>query len=64
MEELSTMNLFEIVKASVSVPEAARAYGFTMTRHNMTRCPFRDDRHPSLRGQAPKCRAAAGAPIQ
>ena len=43
------MNLFETVKASVSVPEAARAYGLTVTRHNMTRCPFHDDRHPSLK---------------
>ena len=25
------MNLFETVKASVSVPEAARAYGLTVT---------------------------------
>ena len=43
------MNLFEIVKASVSVPEAARAYGLDVTRHNMARCPFHDDRHPSLK---------------
>ena len=34
------MNLFEIVKTSVSVPEAARAYGLDVTRHNMVRCPF------------------------
>ena len=43
------MNLFETVKASVSVPEAARAYGLTVTCHNMTRCLFHDDRHPSLK---------------
>ncbi len=43
------MNLFDTVKASVSVPEAARAYGLTVTRHNMTRCPFHNDRHPSLK---------------
>ena len=43
------MNLFETVKASVSVPEAARAYGLTVTRHNMTRCLFHDDRYPSLK---------------
>ena len=43
------MNLFEIVKTSVCVPEAARAYGLDVTRHNMTRCPFHDDRHPSLK---------------
>ena len=39
------MNFFETVKASVSVPDAARAYGLTVTRHHMTRCPFHDDRH-------------------
>ena len=43
------MNHFETVKASVSVPEAARAYGLTVTCHNMTRCLFHDDRHPSLK---------------
>ena len=43
------MNLFETVKARISVPEAARAYGLTVTRHCMTRCPFHDDRHPSLK---------------
>ncbi len=43
------MNLFETIKASVSVPEAAGAYGLTVTRHNMTRCPFHDDHHPSLK---------------
>ena len=43
------MNLFEIVKASVNVPEAARAYGLDVTRHNMVRCPFHDDRHPSFK---------------
>ena len=43
------MNLFETVKASVSVPESARVYGLTVTRHNMARCPFHDDHHPSLK---------------
>lgn len=43
------MNLFETVKASVSVAEAARAYGLTVTRHNMTLCPFHNDHHPSLK---------------
>lgn len=43
------MNLFETVKASVSVPEAAKAYGLSVTRHSMARCPFHDDRHPSLK---------------
>ena len=43
------MNLFETVKTSVSVPEAARVYGLTVTRHNMAQCPFHDDCHPSLK---------------
>ena len=37
------MNLFETVKASVSVPEAAQRYELTVTRHSMARCPFHDD---------------------
>ena len=43
------MNLIETVKANVSMPEAARAYGLTVTRHSMARCPFHNDRHPSLK---------------
>ena len=43
------MNLFETVKASVSVPEAAQRYELTVTRHSMARCPFHNDRHPSLK---------------
>ena len=43
------MNLFETVKASVSVPEAAKMYGIHANRHGMARCLFHDDRHPSLK---------------
>ena len=43
------MNLFETVKAGVSVPEAAKSYGIHANRHGMTRCPFHDDKHPSLK---------------
>ena len=43
------MNLFETVKASVSVPEAAKRYGIHANRHGMARCLFHDDRHPSLK---------------
>ena len=43
------MNLFETVKASVSVPEAAKRYGIHADRHGMVRCLFHDDRHPSLK---------------
>ena len=43
------MNLFETVKASVSVPDAAKMYGLQPNHHDMIRCPFHDDRHPSLK---------------
>lgn len=43
------MNLFETVKASVSVPDAAKMYGLQPNHHGMVRCPFHDDRHPSLK---------------
>ena len=43
------MNLFKTVKQSVSVPDAAKRYGIEANRHGMARCPFHDDRHPSLK---------------
>ena len=43
------MNLFETVKASVSVPDAAKMYGLRPNHHGMVRCSFHDDRHPSLK---------------
>lgn len=43
------MNVFEVVKASVSVPDAAKMYGIQADRHSMAKCPFHDDRHPSLK---------------
>ena len=43
------MNLFELVKANVTVPAAAERYGLQPGRHNMVRCPFHDDRHPSMK---------------
>ena len=43
------MNVFEVVKASVSVPDAAKMYGILADRHGMAKCPFHDDRHPSLK---------------
>ena len=43
------MNLYETVKASVSVPEAAERYGLDVGRTGMARCIFHDDRHPSMK---------------
>ena len=43
------MNIFETVKASVPPGRAAEHYGLTVSRSGMTRCPFHDDRHPSMK---------------
>ena len=42
-------NLFEVVKQSVTVREAAELYGIEVKRGGMACCPFHDDRHPSLK---------------
>ena len=42
------MNLFEIVKYSVSCREAAERYGVEVNHYGMALCPFHNDRHPSL----------------
>lgn len=42
------MTLYEIVKANVSLREAAQLYGITVNRYGKALCPFHDDRHPSL----------------
>ena len=42
-------NLFEVVKQSVTVREAAEMYGIAVGRGGMACCPFHDDRHPSLK---------------
>ena len=42
-------NLFEVVKQSVTVREAAEMYGIAVGRGGMVCCPFHDDRHPSLK---------------
>lgn len=43
------MNLFETVKAAVTVRQAAAHYGLKVERGGMARCPFHDDRHPSMK---------------
>ena len=43
------MNPFPVVKAAVSVKDAAVFYGLTVGRNNMMICPFHDDHHPSLK---------------
>ena len=43
------MNIFEEAKATVSLKRAAEHYGLEPTRNDMIRCPFHEDRHPSMK---------------
>ena len=43
------MNLFENVKAVVTVRQAAEHYGLKFGRGNMACCPFHNDRTPSMK---------------
>lgn len=42
------MDIFASVKARVGVREAAERYGVRVNGRGMARCPFHDDRRPSL----------------
>lgn len=39
----------ELAKQVVRMPEAAAYYGLLASRNGMACCPFRDDRHPSMK---------------
>ena len=43
------MNLFETVKAAVSVRQAAEYCGIAVGKNGMCRCPFHTDRAPSMK---------------
>ena len=43
------MNLFELVKASVTVKQAAETYGCQVGRGGMMCCLFHEDRYPSMK---------------
>ena len=43
------MNLFENVKAVVTVRQVAEHYGLKVGRGNMACCPFHADRTPSMK---------------
>ncbi|OUN39310.1 hypothetical protein B5G28_05600 [Faecalibacterium sp. An77] len=43
------MNLFKIVKESVTVKQAAALYGLPVTSTWMVRCPFHEDHTPSMK---------------
>ena len=42
-------NVFEVVKQSVPLKEAAQMYGIEVKRGGMACCPFHDDKHPSMK---------------
>ena len=42
-------SVFEVVKQSVTVREAAEMYGIEVKRGGMACCPFHDDKNPSLK---------------
>ena len=43
------MNLFQTIKAAVTVKQAAALYGLPITTTRMTRCPFHEDHTPSMK---------------
>ncbi len=43
------LNLFEEVKATISVKQAAAHYGLEPNHSGMVRCPFHEDKHPSVK---------------
>ena len=42
-------SVFEAVKQSVTVQEAAQMYGIEVNRSGMACCPFHDDKNPSMK---------------
>ena len=42
------MTIFESVKSAVTPRMAAEHYGLQVNRSGMTRCPFHNDRTPSM----------------
>lgn len=43
------MGIYETVKRTVTVRQAAERYGLKVGRNGMACCPFHEDRHPSLK---------------
>lgn len=44
-----SMNVFEAVRDTVTARQAAEAFGIRVNRSGMARCPFHDDRNPSMK---------------
>ena len=43
------MNVFEVVKQTVTTQQTAEMYGIRVNRHGMAVCPFHNDRNPSMK---------------
>lgn len=43
------MNIFTLVKATVTTKQAAEFYGLKVTKNSMVCCPFHQDQHPSMK---------------
>ena len=43
------MTIYETLKVTISVKQAAEHYGLKVDRNGMACCPFHNDRHPSLK---------------
>ena len=43
------MNIFQEMKERVTARQVAERYGLTVSRNGMTRCPFHNDKHPSMK---------------
>ena len=43
------MNVFEVVKQTVTTRQAAEMYGIRVSRNGMAVCPFHNDRNPSMK---------------
>ena len=47
--QVMIMNVFEAVRDTVTARQAAEAFGIRVKRSGMARCPFHDDRNPSMK---------------
>lgn len=43
------MNLFDLIKEQVTTREAAERYGLKVSHKGMCKCPFHDDKNPSMK---------------
>lgn len=51
--------LFDVVRQAISAREAAEVYGLDINQHGKARCPWHDDRRPSLSFKGNWCRCFA-----